>query len=58
MYRRCDRWQSGQPSKWRPGHDCVDLELDVQRDTDTSESYTGDLSIRYEFAPSGEANGP
>ena len=58
IYHRCERWQSGQSSKWRPGHDYVDLELDVQRDTDTSENYTGDLSIRYEFAPAGEANGP
>lgn len=57
MYRRCDRWQPGRSSKWRPGHAYVDLELDVERDTDTSDAYTGDVSIRYEFAPSGEANG-
>ena len=58
VHRRCDRWQSGHRSKWSPGHDYVDLELDVQRDTDTSDTYTGEVTISYEFAPTGEANGP
>ena len=50
VHRRCIRWQPG-GSQGRPGHDHVDLALDVQRDTDDSEIYYGLVTINYEFAP-------
>ena len=51
VHRRCIRWQPGRSPQWRPGHDYVDLELDVQRDTDESKAYYGLITISYEFAP-------
>jgi len=50
VYRRCSRWQPGRSSRRRPGHDHVDLELDVQREADDSEAYAGLVTISYEFA--------